>query len=103
MGTEAPIKLVITFQTLPQPLASVMTAPSLQTWLMQLTGWVLIRRPAGPTAWSTRRRPRRRGYRVPTPHQMLGKRCWHIELLIYGRMESSRAAEAIARASALPE
>jgi len=50
-----------------------------------------------------RGRPRRRGNRLPTPKQMLGDRCRHVELSIYGRTESARVAEAVARTYALPE
>jgi len=59
---------------------------------------------APPVPQSGRRgRPRRRGNRLPTPKQMLGERCRHVELSIYGRTESARVAEAIARTFALPE
>jgi hypothetical protein len=50
-----------------------------------------------------RGRRRRRGRKLPTPKQMLSKRCRHIELSMYGRTESARVADAEARMFAVPE
>ena len=50
-----------------------------------------------------RGRGRRRGKKLPTPKQMLSKRCRRIALSIYGRTESARVAEAEARMFAVPE
>jgi SRSO17 transposase len=50
-----------------------------------------------------RGRRRRRGEKLPTPKQMLSKRCRRIELSIYGRTESARVADAKARMFAVPE
>lgn len=50
-----------------------------------------------------RGRGRRRGNKLPTPKQMLARRCRRIELSIYGRTESARVAEAEARMFAVPE
>jgi hypothetical protein len=50
-----------------------------------------------------RGRGRRRGKKLPTPKQMLARRCRRIELSIYGRTESARVAEAEARMYAVPE
>jgi len=59
---------------------------------------------APPTPQAPRRgRPRRRGKKLPTPQQMLSKRCRRIELAIYGRKESARVADVEARMFAVPE
>jgi len=50
-----------------------------------------------------RGRGRRRGKKLPTPKQMLARRCRRIELSIYGRTESARVADAEARMFAVPE
>ncbi len=48
-------------------------------------------------------RPRKRGTRLPTPEQMLGGRCRHLTLDVYGRKDKSRVAECVARVYAAPE
>jgi hypothetical protein len=48
-------------------------------------------------------RPRKRGARLPTPEQMLGNRCRHLRLDIYGRKDKSRVAECVARVYAAPD
>ena len=48
-------------------------------------------------------RPRKRGALLPTPEQMLGGRCRHLALDIYGRKDKSRIADCIARCYAAPE
>ncbi len=48
-------------------------------------------------------RPRKRGARRPTPKQMLGGRCRHLTLDIYGRKDKSRVAECVARVYAAPD
>ncbi len=48
-------------------------------------------------------RPRKRGQRLPTPQQMLGERCRHVALAIYGRTETTRLADAEARVHAVPD
>jgi SRSO17 transposase len=48
-------------------------------------------------------RPRKRGQRLPTPEQMLGGRCRHLTLDIYGRKDKSRVADATARCYAAPD
>ena len=50
-----------------------------------------------------RGRGRRRGKKLPTPKQMLARRCRRIELSIYGRRASARVADAEARMFAVPE
>lgn len=50
-----------------------------------------------------RGRGRRRGNKLPTPKQMLARRCRRIELSIYGRTESARVADAESRMFAVPE
>jgi hypothetical protein len=58
---------------------------------------------APPAPKPGRGRPCRRGKKLPTPKQMLSQRCRHIELSIYGRTESARVADAVARMFAVPE
>jgi len=48
-------------------------------------------------------RPRKRGQRLPTPVQMLDGRCRHLTLVVYGRKDTSRAAECVARCYAAPD
>jgi hypothetical protein len=48
-------------------------------------------------------RPRKRGTRLPTPGQMLQGRCRHLTLDVYGRRDSSRVAERVARCYAAPD
>jgi hypothetical protein len=51
-------------------------------------------------------RPRKRGARLPTPQQMLvgGRcRCRHLTLNLYGRRDTSRVAECVARVYAAPD
>jgi hypothetical protein len=48
-------------------------------------------------------RPRKRGTRLPTPEQMLSSRCRHLTLDIYGRKDTSRVAECVARVYAAPD
>lgn len=48
-------------------------------------------------------RPRKRGTRLPTPEQMLTRRCRHLTLDIYGRKDTSRVAECVARVYAAPD
>lgn len=51
----------------------------------------------------TNGRPRKRGRRLPTPLQMLAGRCRHLTLKIYGRTQSARVSDAVARVHAAPE
>jgi hypothetical protein len=44
VGKEAPVQLVTSFEALLQSLSPVMTAPSFQTWLMLMAGWVFAPR-----------------------------------------------------------
>jgi hypothetical protein len=46
MSMEAPLELVASFMVVLQPLASVVTAPSVQIWLTLVTGWVFARQRA---------------------------------------------------------
>jgi hypothetical protein len=49
-------------------------------------------------------RPRKRGVRLPTPEQMLAAgRCRRLTLDIYGRKDTSRVAECVARVYAAPD
>jgi hypothetical protein len=48
-------------------------------------------------------RPRKRGQRLPTPEQMLQGRCRHLTLEVYGRKDTSRVAECVARCHAAPD
>jgi hypothetical protein len=48
-------------------------------------------------------RPRKRGQRLPTPGRMLEGRCRHLTLDVYGRRDSSRVAECVARCYAAPD
>jgi hypothetical protein len=48
-------------------------------------------------------RPRKRGPRLPTPRKMLGERCRHLTLNIYGRRDRSRVADRVARLHAVPD
>ena len=50
-----------------------------------------------------RGRPRVRGAKLPTPHEMLTKRCRHATLDIYGRSETARLADVCARVFAVPD
>jgi DDE superfamily endonuclease len=47
-------------------------------------------------------RPRKRGVRLPTPEAMLAGRCRHLTLDIYGRKDTSRVAQCVARCYADP-
>jgi hypothetical protein len=47
-------------------------------------------------------RPRKRGTRLPTPKQMLHARCRRLTLAIYGRRDTSRVSECVARCYAAP-
>jgi hypothetical protein len=60
---------------------------------------------APPTRRKSRKggRPRKRGTRLPTPHQMLSGRCRHLTLDIYGRKDKSRVTECVARVYAAPD
>lgn len=48
-------------------------------------------------------RPRKRGTRLPTPERMLVERCRHLTLDIYGRKDTSRVSECVARCYAAPD
>jgi hypothetical protein len=48
-------------------------------------------------------RPRKRGVRLPTPEAMLAERCRHLALDVYGRKDTSRVAECVARCHAAPD
>lgn len=48
-------------------------------------------------------RSRKRGQRLPTPREMLKGRCRHVQLDLYGRRNTMRLADAIARAYHAPE
>jgi hypothetical protein len=48
-------------------------------------------------------RPRKRGRRLPTPEQMLRGRCRRLTLDVYGRRDTSRVAECVARCYAAPD
>ena len=48
-------------------------------------------------------RPRKRGERLPTPEAMLKARCRRLTLDIYGRKDTSRVAECVARCYAAPD
>jgi hypothetical protein len=48
-------------------------------------------------------RPRKRGQRLPTPQQMLAGRCGHLTLNIYGRRDTSRVSQCVARVYAAPD
>lgn len=60
---------------------------------------------AAPAKGKSRKggRPRKRGTRLPTPQQMLGGRCRHLTLDIYGRKDKSRVSERVARCYAAPD
>jgi DDE superfamily endonuclease len=47
-------------------------------------------------------RPRKRGTRLPTPRQMVQGRCRRLTLDVYGRRDTSRVAECVARCYAAP-
>jgi hypothetical protein len=51
----------------------------------------------------TNGRPRKRGNLLPTPQQMLAGRCRRVTLDIYGRSETARLADQVARVHAAPE
>jgi hypothetical protein len=51
----------------------------------------------------TNGRPRKRGERLPTPHDMLAGRCRRVTLAIYGRTQRARVADQLARVHAAPE
>jgi hypothetical protein len=51
----------------------------------------------------TNGRPRKRGRLLPTPLQMLAGRCRHVTLKMYGRTQSARVSDAVARVHAAPE
>lgn len=51
----------------------------------------------------TNGRPRKRGERLPTPQEMLAKRCRRVSLDIYGRVEEARLADCEARVYAAPQ
>ncbi len=48
-------------------------------------------------------RPRKRGERLPTPEAMLAGRCRRLTLDIYGRKDTSRVSECVARCYAAPD
>jgi hypothetical protein len=48
-------------------------------------------------------RPRKRGTRLPTPEAMLQGRCRRLALDIYGRKDTSRVAQCVARVHAAPD
>ena len=51
----------------------------------------------------TNGRPRKRGQRLPTPQALLAGHCRRVTLDIYGRSESARWADQVARVYAAPE
>lgn len=51
----------------------------------------------------TNGRPRKRGERLPTPQEMLAKRCRRVSFDIYGRVEEARLADCEARVYAAPQ
>jgi hypothetical protein len=51
----------------------------------------------------TRGRPRKRGHLLPTPREMLVGRCRRVTLSIYGRSETARLVDQVARVHAAPE
>lgn len=51
----------------------------------------------------TNGRPRKRGGLLPTPVELLAGRCRHVRLSIYGRSETARLADQMARVHAAPE
>jgi hypothetical protein len=51
----------------------------------------------------TQGRPRKRGHLLPTPREMLVGRCRRVRLSIYGRSETARLADQVARVHAAPE
>ena len=51
----------------------------------------------------THGRPRKRGDLRPTPQKMLADRCRRVTLKIYGRSETARLADQVARVHAAPE
>jgi hypothetical protein len=51
----------------------------------------------------TNGRPRVRGTRLPTPAEMLGQRCRHVTLTIYGRKHAARIADQEARMHVAPK
>lgn len=51
----------------------------------------------------TNGRPRKRGQRLPTPLEMLAGRCRHVLLDIYGRSQSARLVDRVARVHAAPD
>jgi hypothetical protein len=59
--------------------------------------------PAARTKSRKGGRPRKRGTRLPTPDQMLERRCRRLTLDVYGRKDKSRVAECVARVYAAPD
>jgi hypothetical protein len=51
----------------------------------------------------TQGRPRKRGHLLPTPREMLVGRCRRVRLSIYGRSETARLVDQVARVHAAPE
>lgn len=58
---------------------------------------------APPRQKGRRGRPRKRGMKLPTPAEMLDARARRVELCIYGRCESARLTDTVARLFAVPE
>jgi hypothetical protein len=56
-----------------------------------------------PRKPGTRGRPRKRGARLPTPEQMLGRRARRVTLDIYGRKQKARLADAVVRWYGVPD
>jgi hypothetical protein len=50
-----------------------------------------------------RGRPRKRGKRLPTPQEMLTRRCRRVSFAIYGRTETARLADCVARVHKSPD
>jgi SRSO17 transposase len=59
--------------------------------------------PPPPRRSGTRGRARKRGPRLPSPEQMLGRRCHRLTLGVYGRRERARIASTTARVHAVPK
>jgi len=100
------MELVPGFVQLLQPLASTMTVPTFDSLITVLTGWVVkdARLYDAPPVRKvgTNGRPRVRGEKLPTPQEMLAKRCRRVSLDIYGRTEEARVADCEARMHAAP-
>lgn len=106
------MELVPGLVALLQPLVSTMIAPTFDSLITVVTGWVFASRllqdarlyDAPPERKEGRRgRPRKWGDLLPTPQEMLSERCRRVSFAIYGRTETARIVDCGARVHKAPQ